>query len=150
MRGRAPQNQETSRAVDSGRNLEPSLDEAAELGARTIVLLEQQSASPPFKKLQNSNQSASSSCFHSLPLIVCSPLRRQDYSDFEFQSMGIISLLLFSPSNGLFSTQEARSFFLKHKSDYVTRLLSFLNSEFQLVCIISLLLFSASHSLFST
>lgn len=51
LRGRAPQNQENSRAVDLGRNLEPSLDEAAGLGAHTIVLIEQQSASPPFKKL---------------------------------------------------------------------------------------------------
>lgn len=48
LRGRAPQNQEKSRAVDLGRNVEPSLDEAAGLGAHTI---EQQTASPPFKKL---------------------------------------------------------------------------------------------------
>lgn len=51
LRSKAPRSQVKSRAVDLGRNLEPSREEASGLAAYTIVLIEQYSACPAYKKL---------------------------------------------------------------------------------------------------
>ena len=99
LRSRVLQSLEKSRAIDLGKNMEPSLGEAAGLGICTIVL-------------RHSVFSLSSFQFR----------ETLDLLNSEFQWAGIISLLsLFAP-HSLFSTQKAELLFSKHKSDHDTPL----------------------------